>query len=92
MSAEHVRIDPVGIYDDLALYQVLSISTAALAQGRRSGDLRHTRRGNRTLYLGQWVLDWLLAAARGGKEVTCARAHNALPLAQLVSTEGLPHE
>ena len=72
MTTEPVRIEPDSIYDDLLLYQALGISTATIAQARRSGELRHARKGNRTLYLGQLVLDWLKATAVG-KEV--ARAY-----------------
>ncbi len=64
MPTAHIRIDPDGIYDDLALYQALSISTATLARARRDGSLRYTRKGNRTLYLGRWVMDWLTSDAQ----------------------------
>jgi hypothetical protein len=72
MTTQPVRIEPDGIYDDLLVHSALDISTATLAQARRSGALRHTRKGGRTLYLGQWILDWLLAEACGGKEVARA--------------------
>ncbi len=60
-TTTHIRIEPDGIYDDLALYQALGISTATLARSRSDGSLRYTRKGNRTLYLGRWVLAWLTA-------------------------------
>jgi hypothetical protein len=56
-----VRIDPEAVYDDDILYVALGLSSKALAQARRSGQLRHTRKGNRVLYLGRWVIDWLCA-------------------------------
>jgi hypothetical protein len=57
-----VSIDPQAVYDDGALYCALGLSTAALARARRSGYLRYTRQGNRVLYLGEWVIEWLRAA------------------------------
>jgi hypothetical protein len=63
---EQVSIAPDGIYDDGALYLALGLTPATLAQARRSGDLRFTRKGKRTLYLGQWVLDWIKADERQG--------------------------
>jgi hypothetical protein len=65
MTTEPARIEPDGIYDDLLLYRALEISATTLAQARRSGFLRHTRKGKRILYLGQWVLDWLCADTTG---------------------------
>lgn len=54
-----IRIDPDALYDDDLLSDWLGIHPRALLRARRSGELRFTRRGNRTLYLGKWVLDWL---------------------------------
>jgi hypothetical protein len=65
-TADSIRIDPTGIYDDALLYAALEISAATLARARRDGRLRYTRQGRRVLYLGQWVLDWLQADARQG--------------------------
>lgn len=55
------QIDSTAVYDDGALALALGLSAAALAKGRRDGTLGYTRKGQRTLYLGQWVLDWLAA-------------------------------
>ena len=60
---EPVSIQPEAVYDDGALYLSLGLTAAALAKARRGGELRFTRQGKRTLYLGQWVLDWLQATA-----------------------------
>jgi hypothetical protein len=65
-----VEIDPERIYDDDALFAALELRQATLARARRCGELRYTRKGQRTLYLGRWILDWLEAdvvkeAARG---------------------------
>jgi hypothetical protein len=56
-----VLIDPHAIYDDASLYETLDVGAATLSKARASGQLRFTRKGQRTFYLGQWVLDWLTA-------------------------------
>jgi hypothetical protein len=58
-----IRIEPDAIYDDGAVVLALDIPSATLARARRDGRLRYTRQGRRTLYLGQWVLEWLAADA-----------------------------
>jgi hypothetical protein len=60
-----ISIDPAGIYDDALLCDLLGVSAQALTHARRSGELRSTRKGQRILYLGQWVLDWLKADEGG---------------------------
>lgn len=57
------HIDSQGVYDDGAVVIALDIPSATLARARRDGRLRYTRQGRRTLYLGQWLLDWLAAGA-----------------------------
>jgi hypothetical protein len=54
-----ITINPDTVYDDGALYVEFGLSAAALARARRSGRLCFTRQGNRVLYLGEWVLQWL---------------------------------
>ena len=56
---EPVMIEPGALYDDSALGQALGLTPATLAAARRSGTLRHTRKGKRTLYKGEWILAWL---------------------------------
>jgi hypothetical protein len=60
---------PDGIYDDESLHAVLGVSAQVLAHARRQGQLRHARKGKRVLYLGQWVLEWLMAEERQPREV-----------------------
>jgi hypothetical protein len=55
------KIDPESIYDDGALAMTLGVASASLARARRQGRLRYRRVGNRTLYLGRWIIDWLTA-------------------------------
>jgi hypothetical protein len=59
MATSTIRIEPDDIYDDDLLSLSLGVSAQTLARARREGELRHTRKGNRILYLGRWVLDWL---------------------------------
>jgi hypothetical protein len=56
-------IDPHAVYDDGAVCLALDIPSATLARARRAGRLRYTRQGRRALYLGQWILDWLILDA-----------------------------
>jgi hypothetical protein len=70
MAATIPCIVSSGVYDDVSLYTELGVSAQVLARARRDGELRFTRKGQRVLYLGQWVLDWLAneqqGASRGG--------------------------
>jgi hypothetical protein len=54
-----VRIDPDAIYPDGELRLLLDLPSATLARERRAGRLRYRRVGQRTYYLGRWVLAWL---------------------------------
>lgn len=54
-----VRLETESLYDDGALRQLLGLSSTTLAAARRSGGLRFSRKGKRTLYRGAWVLAWL---------------------------------
>jgi hypothetical protein len=67
-----VSIDPDAVYDDGAVLTALDIPSATLARARRERRLRYTRRGRRTYYLGQWLLEWLTAdtPAPHGEEVS----------------------
>jgi hypothetical protein len=58
-----VHIEPEALYDDGALRQSLGLTPSALATARRSGALRFTRQGKRTLSTGAWVLSWLESGA-----------------------------
>ena len=58
-----VEIDPERIYDDDSLFAALELRQATLARARRFGELRFTRKGQRTLYLGRWILEWLASDA-----------------------------
>ena len=57
-----VQIDAEGFYAEGALKLLLGLTSAALVSARRSGSLRFRRCGNRVLYKGRWVLDWLEAS------------------------------
>ena len=53
------RIDPKAIYDDPAICTLLGLKPDHLAHARRRGELRHSRKGGKTFYIGMWVLEWL---------------------------------
>lgn len=61
---ETILIASDGIYDDALLCAALCVSAATLARACRDGRRRYIRQGKRTLYLSQWVLDWLQADVR----------------------------
>ncbi len=61
-----VSIEPSHLYDDGVLQLAAGIAPGTLSKARRSGRLRFTKQGNRVLYLGRWILDWLEAESRQG--------------------------
>jgi hypothetical protein len=63
-----VLIDSAGIYDDVALVRILDLSFQTLVRARKERTLRHTRKGNRVLYKGAWVLAWLETDNKPGAE------------------------
>jgi hypothetical protein len=62
LTTNTVRIEREGIYNDHLLTESLGVSTETLARARDEGRLRYARKGDRILYMGQWVLDWLSSA------------------------------
>jgi hypothetical protein len=61
-----VRIEPNAVLDDGALYCLFGITETAAVKARRAGKLKYTRKGNRVLYLGKWVLAWLQSDVQEG--------------------------
>ena len=57
------RIDPDALYDGTAVRLTLPIGPETLARARRNGSLRYTRQGGRILYLGRWLIDWLVSSS-----------------------------
>jgi hypothetical protein len=55
---EPIRLDPTALYDDRML-RTYGLRPTALERARKSGELRHTRRGGRVMYAGSWVQEWL---------------------------------
>ena len=70
---EPVLIDSEALYDDGALRQSLGLTPATLAAARRSGALRFTRMGKRTLYRGEWILAWLESDATARQKLPTPR-------------------
>jgi hypothetical protein len=58
-----IQIEPNGVYDDDLLYALLGVSIGTLTKARKANKLRFSRQGQRVLYLGEWVLDWLRTGA-----------------------------
>jgi hypothetical protein len=54
-----ITIHQTGIYTTDDLCEMLDVSPQTMADARRSGTLRATRKGRRLIYLGEWVLAWL---------------------------------
>lgn len=71
--AEPIKIDPDAIYDDATLVLRLGFTTSALSRERRAGRLRYSRRGGRTLYRGEWILQWLVREEADGQPSATAR-------------------
>jgi hypothetical protein len=69
-----ILIEPNGVYDDDLLCSALEIGSQTLADARRSGALRYTRKGRRVLYVGVWILAWLTSAATTPEQEATARA------------------
>ena len=72
-AADPIRLDPEAFYDDPALRVLLGLPSATLARARRGSELRYVRRGRRTYYRGDWVLEWLATPADPRRERGASR-------------------
>ena len=63
-----LSIEPSHLYDDGTLYLTAGLRPGTLARARRTGRLRFTRQGQRVLYLGAWLLEWLEKDSQQGGE------------------------
>jgi hypothetical protein len=57
--ADPPQIHPHAIYTDPDICALLDVSPQTLIDARRSGALHFTRKGRRTIVLGEWLLAWL---------------------------------
>jgi hypothetical protein len=57
--ANTLSIDPDTVYSEGAVSLALDLPLSTLLRERREGRLRYTRKGNRVLILGRWLLTWL---------------------------------
>jgi hypothetical protein len=73
------RFDSDAVYDDGTLRLALGLTAATLARARRRGHLHYARKGNRTLYRGRWILDWLTADTRPTGDRPCRTQEEASP-------------
>ncbi len=69
-------VDATAIYDDGSLVASLGVSCTALSKARKAGRLRFTRQGQRTLYLGRWVLEWLETEVKGALQRSEGAVHS----------------
>lgn len=53
------KIEPTNLYDDEAIYVAFGIERKDTSQAKQDGTLRYATIADRTLYLGQWIVDWL---------------------------------
>ena len=53
------KFDPDAFYDEPSLRRKLNISLKGFRDGRKSGQLNPTRRGNRFIYRGDEIIAWL---------------------------------
>lgn len=56
-----VTIQPDAFYDEPAVIDLIGVSAQSLSRARRARELRYSRKGKQTVYLGSWLLDWLTA-------------------------------
>lgn len=68
------RIDPEGIYAEGDIRRMLQLSEQDLRRARKLGLLRFVRNGHGRIYRGQWILDWIEAAAEQGIVVGLPRS------------------
>jgi hypothetical protein len=64
-AGQPVRIEPDSWYADADLRLILRVPGTTLRRARRSGELRHTRRGITAWHRGAWVIAWLSGRAAG---------------------------
>lgn len=53
------KIDPEAWYDTTAVRRELGITDTSIRSARLTGELRFSKRGQRYLYQGEWLLNWL---------------------------------
>lgn len=68
------RFEREAIYDDTRARHVLGLAKTTLAQAREDGSLRYRRSGNRIVYLGEWLLEWMRSASEAGRDLTATQA------------------
>jgi hypothetical protein len=76
---EPIRIIRDAYYDGPSATIALGIGETSLARARRSGALRHVRRGGRIMYKGEWLDEWLSGTAGDGRDRETAAGRAAAP-------------
>jgi hypothetical protein len=69
MTAETIvsptHIERSAVYIERSASIVMRVPASTLARARREGAIRYSRRGKSIYYLGEWLIDWLLAGEDG---------------------------
>jgi len=73
------RIDVDAFYDADSLRHSLGMRVGTLDRARKNGELHFTKCGGRVLYLGQWIVDWLVRNAEEGPRPPRARRKTPKP-------------
>ncbi len=82
MQSGPITIHCDAFYDDWTLSEALGLPLGTIVAARRTGALRFTQKGKRTLYKGSWVVDWLDSSA-----VQAAEGGRSRPIAATTSTQ-----
>ena len=61
-----IIINPDAWYTDDDVAELLRMDLGTVKVARRRGDIRSSRRGNKSFMLGAWVDDWMRLKASGG--------------------------
>ena len=90
--AESVHvIDPRAVYTRPDVFRVLRLSDKSLRAALAAG-LRHSKRGKRYFFLGQWLLDWIAAGEiplpPAAPDGTTAGSNGRTPLARQEAPHG----
>ena len=56
------QIDSESWYGEGDLTRLLELPPTTMPRCRRAGQIRFAKRGRKTFYLGQWIVDWLIGA------------------------------
>lgn len=56
-----ISLDPSTFYDEVSASRALRVPASTLAKARKDRAIRYSRRGQRVLYRGDWLAEWVSA-------------------------------